>query len=255
MQGTRTHVTPWGKLAAHMKRPHQTPFSATALLLVFVLLCGCGSPPAKRPGLQGDNSKAVNFSGSWELDYSQSDNTQQKLDSVVGELNREAQRRAQGNMQQGPVGGVITAGSGFDSGSSILGLARMADLITQSPVLEIVQDEHKILVKREEDFALSCEFYPGEYRKVETPFGIEACGWNAHQLVFKLLLPEGLSIQHVMTIGAAGQKLNIATTVVSSQVSFPFTLNRVYNRFQPGDSGFKCQETLTRGRVCTTGSR
>jgi hypothetical protein len=239
-----------------MKRPQQIPRSATALLLVCVLLCACGSPPAKRPGLQGDNSKAVNFSGSWELDYSQSDNTQQKLDSVVGELNREAQRRAQGNMQQGPVGGgIIMGGSGANSGSSILGLARMADLITQSPLLEITQDEHKILVKREEDFALRCEFYPGEYRKLETPFGIEACGWDAHQLVFKLLLPEGLSIQHVMTIGAAGQKLNIATTVVSDQVSFPFTLNRVYNRFEPGDSGFNCQETLTRGRVCTTGSR
>jgi hypothetical protein len=239
-----------------MKRPRQILRSVTTLLLACVLLCGCGSPPAKRSGLQGGNAKAVNFSGSWELDYSQSDNTQQKLDSVVGELNRAAERRAQGTMQQGPVGGgFITGGSGANSGASILGLARMADLITQSPLLEIVQNAHKVLVKREEDFALSCEFYPGQYHKVETPFGIEACGWDAHQLVFKLLLPDGLSIQHVMTIGAAGQKLNIATTVVSDQVSFPFTLNRVYNRFEHVDSSFQCQETLTRGRVCTTGSR
>jgi hypothetical protein len=205
--------------------------------------------------LQGDNVKAVDFSGSWELDYSQSDNSQQKLDSVVGELNREAQRRAQANMQQGPMGaGIISGGAGVNSGSSILGLARMADLITQSALLEIEQDEHKILVKREEDFALTCEFYPGEYHTVETPFGMEVCGWSAHQLVFKLLLPDGLRIQHVMTLGAAGQKLNIATTVVSDLVTFPFTLNRVYNRFQPGESGFRCQETLTRGKVCTTGS-
>lgn len=233
----------------------QISCSATALLVVCVLLCACSSPPAKRPGLQGSNVQAVNFSGSWELDYSQSDNSQEQLDSIVGELNREAQRRAQGNTQQGPVGGMMMGGVGANSGSSILGLARMADLITQSPLLEIAQDEHKILVKREEDFALSCEFYAGEYRTLETPFGTEACGWNAHQLVFKLFLPDGLSIQHVMTLGAAGQKLNIATTVVSDQVSFPFTLDRVYNRFQPGDSGFKCQETLTKGRVCTTESR
>ncbi len=197
----------------------------------------------------------MNFSGSWELDYSQSDNSQQELDSVVRELDREAQRRAQGGIQQGLVSGVSMSGAGVNSGSSILGLARLADLITQSPLLEIAQDTHKILIKREEDFALSCEFYAGEYHRVETPFGTEACGWNAHQLVFKLLLPDGLSIQHVMTLGAAGQKLNIATTVVSDQVSFPFTLNRVYNRFQPGDGGIKCQETLTRGRVCTTASR
>jgi hypothetical protein len=189
------------------------------------------------------------------MDYAQSDNTQEKLDSMVRELNREAERRAQGNMQQGPVGGMIIGGSGANSGSSILGLVRMADLITQSPLLEITQDTHKIRVKREEDFDLTCEFYPGELNKVDTPFGTEICGWNAHQLVFKLLLPDGLSIQHVMTLGAAGQKLLIATTVVTDQVSFPFTLNRVYNRFEPGESGYKCEVTLTRGRVCTTESR
>ncbi len=49
-----------------------------------------------------------------------------------------------------------------------------------------------------------------------------------------------------------GQKLNIATTMVTDQVSFPFLLNRVYNRFEPGESGYKCEVTLTRGTVCTT---
>jgi hypothetical protein len=237
-----------------MNKPQPIPLFAAALLLCAAL-SGCESPAAKRPALEGSNAQAVNFSGSWELDYSQSDNSQQELDSVVRELNRDAARRAQGGIQQAPFSGVSMSGSGVNSGSSILGLARLADLITQSPLLEITQDEHKILVKREEDFALSCEFYAGEYHRVETPYGTEACGWNAHQLVFKLLLPDGLAIQHVMTLGAAGQKLNIATTVVSDQVSFPFTLNRVYNRFQPGDNGIKCHETLTKGRVCTTASR
>jgi len=74
-------------------------------------------------------------------------------------------------------------------------------------------------------------------------------------LVFKIYLPEGLSIQHVMTLGASGRKLNVATTVVSDQVSYPFTLNRVYNRFVPGNSGFSCKMTLTKGRVCTTQSQ
>ncbi|MCB1687916.1 MAG: hypothetical protein KDI33_05500 [Halioglobus sp.] len=231
--------------------------SKTSLLVLCALLCACNSPAPKRAVLQNDNSQAVDFSGSWELDYGQSDNTQQKLDSVVGELNREAKRRAQqGNMQQGAYGGGMVIGnSGANSGESILGLVRMADLITQSPLLEITQDQHKVRVKREEDFDLTCEFYPGELRRVETPFGTEICGWNGHQLVFKLLLPDGLAIQHVMTIGAAGQKLNIATTVVSSQVSFPFLLNRVYNRFEPGQSGYKCEVTLTRGTVCTTETR
>jgi hypothetical protein len=191
------------------------------------------------------------------MDYGQSDNTQEKLDSMVRELNRDAQRRAQqGGMQQGAFGGgMVINSSGGNSGSSIMGLVRMADLITQSPLLEITQDTHKIRVKREADFDLTCEFYPGELNRVETPFGTEICGWNGHQLVFKLLLPDGLSIQHVMTMGAAGQKLNIATTVVTSQVSFPFILNRVYNRFEPGQSGYKCEVTLTKGTVCTTETR
>ncbi len=222
--------------------------------MLSVLLCACSSPAPKRAVLKGDNTQQVNFSGSWEMDYSQSDNTQEKLDSIVRDLNREAQRRAQqGNMGQGTYGGgVVINSSGGNSGSSIMGLVRMADLITQSPLLEISQDTNKVRVKREADFDLSCEFYPGELNRVETPFGTEICGWNGHQLVFKLLLPDGLSIQHVMTMGAAGQKLNIATTVVSSQVSFPFLLNRVYNRFVPGKSGYKCEVTLTRGTVCTT---
>lgn len=233
---------------------HRSPRIVVATLLTLcVLLSACSSPAPKRGVLKGDNVQAVDFSGSWEMDYGQSDNTQQKLDSMVRELNREAQRRAQQGMQQGSFGGgMVINSSGGNSGSSILGLVRMADLVTQSPLLDISQDRHKIRVKREDDFDLTCEFYPGELSRIETPFGTEICGWNGHQLVFKLLLPDGLSIQHVMTMGAAGQKLNIATTVVTDQVSFPFLLNRVYNRFEPGESGYKCEVTLTRGTVCTT---
>jgi hypothetical protein len=237
-------------------KPFRIPFVALVVVALCVVQSACSSPPAKKPALQGSNTKAVDFSGSWELDYGQSDNTQEKLDSIVRKLNREAERRAQGNMRQGPVGGgMIIGGANGNSGSSVLGLVRMADMITQSSLLDIEQNAHKIRVKREADSDLTCEFYAGKMRTVETPFGTEICGWKGHQLVFKLLLPGGLSIQHVMTKGANGQKLNIATTVVSDLVSFPFTLNRVYNRFVPGDSGYRCEMTLTRGRVCTTESR
>jgi len=243
-----------GKLAAHMTRFPRAASVLSAALVAAALLAGCSAPAPKKAALQGDNVRAVDFSGSWELDYGQSDNVQQKVDSLVRELNREAERRAQAAMQQGQMGGMMV-GAGGNSGEAIIGMVRMADMITQSPLLEVTQDPHKIRVKREDDFDLTCEFYPGELRKVETPFGIEACGWNGHQLVFKLLLPGGLAIQHVMTMGAAGQKLNIATTVVTDQVSFPFVLNRVYNRFVPGKSGYKCEVTLTRGTVCTTDSQ
>lgn len=238
-----------------MNYPRRFSFRVATLVVLGALLCACASSPApRRATLQVNNVQAVDFSGSWEMDYGQSDNTQQKLDTMVRELNREAQRRAQGNMQQGPIGGGIVVGGLGASGEAIMGQVRMADLITQSPLLEIAQDTNTIRVKREGDYDLTCEFYPGELRQVDTPFGTEICGWNGHQLVFKLLLPDGLAIQHVMTMGAEGQKLNIATTVVTGQVPFPFVLNRVYNRFVPGESGYKCEVTLTRGTVCTTGT-
>lgn len=227
----------------------------TVLVCLCTLLVGCASEAPKKAMLQGQDSRSANFDGSWEMDYSQSDSTQDKLDSLVRDLRGQAQRRSQGGMNQAAGGSYVIGGSGANSAPSIIGLARMADMITSSALLEVEQSEHKIKVKREENFALTCEFYAGQAPKVETPVGAEICGWNAHQLVFKIYLPEGLSIQHVMTLGASGRKLNVATTVVSDQVSYPFTLNRVYNRFVPGNSGFSCKMTLTKGRVCTTQSQ
>ena len=128
----------------------------------------------------------------------------------------------------------------------------MADLVTQSQLLEIEQDSHDIKVKREEDYALTCEFFPGQYHTVETPLGKEICGWDGHQLIFKTLFPEGLTIQQVLTMGADRRRLNIATTVISDRVTSPFTVNRVYNRYQPQDNGYRCKMTISRGRVCTT---
>jgi len=237
---------------------HLAYITASAALAVSVaVVAGCGSAPADRPagspGAGTAPSKAVNLSGSWEMDYGMSDNAQREVDRLLRELQREAERRAQGSKYQGPVGaGLVIGGGGLNSGSSLTGLARFADTITQTPLLEIEQDDRSIRIRREDDADLTCEFHAGELRVVETPFAKEVCGWQGHQLVFRLLLPDGLRIQHVLTAAADGQKLNVATTVASDQVTQPFTLNRVYNRFDPGERGFQCEMTLTRGRVCTT---
>ncbi len=171
---------------------------------------------------------------------------------MVRELQRRMARSAPGGSNQPS---YSIAATGANSGESIMGLARMADMITQAQLLEIKQSEEKIAVKREGNFALTCEFHPGQFHSVETPLGTEICGWDSHQLVFRILLPEGLSIQHRMTLGPEGERLNIATTVVSDQVAYPFTLDRVYNRFTPGSQGYTCKQTLSKGMVCTTESR
>ncbi|MCB1846814.1 MAG: hypothetical protein KDI04_05365 [Halieaceae bacterium] len=228
-----------------------------ALLTLFSLwaLCtaGCGSTPQPRH-VPNQPPTEVNFSGFWELDYSQSDNIQAKLDSLVRDLRKQsAQRAGAAGVYQQPTAGVIIGGpGGTNSGTSIIGLAQMADLVTQSQLLEIEQDTHDIKVKREEDYALTCEFFAGQYHTLETPLGKEICGWDGHQLIFKTILPEGLTIQQVLTMGADRRRLNIATTVISDRVTSPFTVNRVYNRYQPTDSGYSCKMTISRGRVCTT---
>jgi hypothetical protein len=225
-----------------------------ALLLACLALLACSQSQDKPRPLPSNNVARADFSGFWELNYGQSDNIQVELDAMVRDLRKQMDRRGQPGMNQGAMYNVGGGGTA-NSGASIIGLAQMADLITQSQLMEITQNEHDIKVKREGDFALTCEFYLGQFHTVETPLGKEVCGWNAHQLVFRILLPEGLSIQHVLTVGADRQKLNIATTVVSDQVSTPFVLNRVYERYEPQDEGYSCKMTISKGRVCTTESQ
>jgi len=236
-----------------MTLPPRHCFRIIPLWCVCLCLLACASEPRSPSTVLNQPDSGVDFSGFWELDYSQSDNIQIKLNSLVRDLREQSQRRAQGAgvYQQAP--GIILGGAGgANSGASIIGLAQMAELITQTQLLEVTQDEHSIKVEREEDFALSCEFYPGQYHTVETPLGREVCGWDQHQLVFKMVLPEGLTVVHVFSLGPDRQWLNIATTVISDQVTAPFTVNRVFARYQPGDSGYSCKMTISRGRVCTT---
>jgi hypothetical protein len=229
--------------------------SLVVLMLCALWLAGCGSTAPRK--IDNQAAAGVDFSGFWELDYSQSDNIQAKLNALVRELRKQSEQRASaaGVYQQSGGAVVIGGPGGTNSGASIVGLAQMADLVTQSQLLEIQQDEHSIKVKREMDYALTCEFYPGEYHTLETPLGREICGWNRHQLVFKTILPEGLTIQQVLSLGPDGRRLNIATTVISDRVTSPFTVNRVYARYQPRDNGYSCKMTISRGRVCTTESR
>ena len=235
----------YGTLAAFMKLKNFSSHSLAALCLLCLAACGSQEPRS----VLNQPASAVDLSGFWELNYSQSDNIQARLNTLVREL-RKRSGPPSGPYQQ--PGMIVSGPGGTNSGASIIGLAQMADLITQSQLLEVEQDKHSIKVKRELDFALTCEFYMGEYQTVETPLGKEICGWSGHQLIFKTLLPEGLIIQHVLTVGPDRQWLNVATTVTSDRVTSPFTVNRVYQRYQPQDNGYTCKMTISRGRVCTT---
>ena len=218
---------------------------AAALLAV---LAACSSQPGDAPLPDAGQPPGADFSGSWELDLAQSDNIQRELDSIFRELRRQAERRAQarGDGRSGPGYSL-----GVD-GNAMVDLARMAEYVTRSPLLEVEQNSAGIRVKRAENFALTCAFGAVDVELDENPLGREICGWDDHQLVFWVLLPEGVKINHRFSLGPRGERLNIATSVYSDRSSYPFTINRVYHRFDPEADGISCEVTLTRGRVCTT---
>ena len=130
------------------------PFHAqarrAACCLILALLAACaGEPEQKINTIPPAPAGNTDFSGAWEIDYSRSDNSRQELEGLIRELRRQQERRQQsGNMNRsGPA--VNIGGSGTNSGSSIIGLAEMADMITETTLLEIEQSPNLIQVKRE----------------------------------------------------------------------------------------------------------
>lgn len=213
--------------------------------LACALLAGC-SGAAQRPSSVAP--APVDFSGAWEVDYSQSENVRDAYERLIRELERQARRRAEGGNQGPSAVGAVFYGSSAD----LYALARMAEIITEPQLLDIVQGESDISVKREGSFALECDFGSGDSGERESPLGREACGWRDHQLLFLVELPDGLRISHRFTLAPDGNRLQVYTQLSSGQVSRPFGLARVYNRYDPSLSGITCTQTLSKGRVCTT---
>lgn len=222
----------------------------TSCLVLCLLMAACSHQPER------DNSTRnylgvmpVDLSGSWERDYSRGDDVNKALGRLFRQLNRAAQ-----NQQYPNYGGSRNGGAGamFGDPSSILALARLAELVTRPSVLTILQNEHEIKVEREGDFAMVCEFYDNIAKGAETAHGTEVCGWTGEQFISRLQLPDGLAVSHRFTLAPDLENLHVATTVSSTSSSVPFTLHRFYTRFEPASSEYNCVETLSRKRVCTT---
>ena len=217
------------------------------LVFVAVVGAGCTSNPVPEPERVAD---PVDMRGNWELDYGRSDNLQARVSTLLRQLRQDEQRRAAAAERGRPV----PVGSG-GSRASLLGLVQMAELITASQLLEVEQDRVSIRVAREGNFALSCDYGSGGGERQDYGVGRETCFWDGDQLVFGIELPDGLDIVHRLSRASDGESLAIDTLLKSSAVALPFALRRVYRRYEPGQAGFRCTETLTRGRVCTTESR
>ena len=219
------------------------------VMILWPLVAACSQQPVpENMTRESVHMARIDFSGSWEMDHSRSDDAYQELKALVRKLGRASPRSGQGDSRSRNMSVGVSSGTV----NTLVALARLAEQIARPQVLEIEQSGREIEVKREDDFALTCDFYDRIPEFVETPFGTELCGWDGHQLIFHVSLPDGLTVQHRMTVAPDRQQLHVATTVASTAAPVPFTLNRVYQRFEPLPSEYDCEYTLSKKKTCST---
>ncbi|MEZ7973210.1 MAG: hypothetical protein QMC00_07630 [Pseudomonadales bacterium] len=196
----------------------------------------------------GPNRHNVDFSGSWELDYQLSDHPSEKIRYLYIQARAQAKRAAERAQNSGRY-----VDPRILNVQSVVGLGRLTEKIAQATVLTITQKDDHIVINRNDDFALVCDF--GEMGWKENTIGIEGCIWDEDQLAFQVALPDGLSVYQQFSIAADRSRINVATTVNVSGVSYPFTLNRVYMPFQPGEGLYECTYTIANQTSCTLSGR
>jgi hypothetical protein len=67
-----------------------------------------------------------------------------------------------------------------------------------------------------------------------------------------VLLPDGLLIKHRFVRSADGLSLSQRTALIAPGVARDMEVARIFSRYDPAARGYRCIETLSRGRVCTT---
>lgn len=224
--------------------------TSTPLLIIALglLLAGCSSQ--RVPEAAGfAPARPVALSGAWEIDHARSDNIQQQFNAIARQLQREAERRAKAAERGQSISPIPTT-----SGRDLYALAEMAELITAPTLLDVVQTDSEIRLKRENSFALICRTDQPPPVVSVSPFGEERCGWDGHQLFFDIDLPDGLTIRHRVSRPVLADFLVIETAVYSPVVREPFVVRKVYNRYDPSKAGYRCTQTLSKGIVCTTES-
>ena len=221
------------------------------LACAILLLVACASQETLAPG----SNRLVDYSGSWELDYELSEHPNDKLRYLyeVARSHVMQQQAAQRDMvRSGRIPAGMVNSAAINTLQGVIGLGRLAEKIARSNVLTIEQTLESIVVEREGDFSLTCDFFTEG--QMANPLGHESCGWQGDQLIFNVSLPEGLNVRHRLVLSGNGKRLNVATTVSSSEISQPFTLNRVYMPFDPGQGMYDCKYTLARKKTCRLGS-
>ncbi len=221
---------------------------------VIVSLCltfaGCAT---KQQSLttESQSRAPIDFTGSWELDYELSENPNDKLRYLYEITRSQIQQQLASRRDQARSGvqsPIMANAAAINALQGVIGLGRLTEKIAKSTVLTIEQSPVDIVVQRGDDFALTCDFLAED--QSQSVLGKEYCGWQNKQLVFQVALPEGLTVTHRLVLSENGKRLNIATTLSSSELGQAFSLNRVYMPFEPGQGMYDCEYTLAKKRVC-----
>ena len=196
------------------------------------------------------NNKGVDFSGHWELDYQRSEDIRQEIELLYNQAKADYERaldRTRENFRNR--GGKVHLEPGMSNYRSIIGLGRLTEKITQATLLDIAQTADHIVIKRNEDYSLVCDFNAPQPR--QTPTGEEVCAWLDHQLAFQTNLAEGLVVNHLLSLAPNRQRLSIATTVNIRGLRWPFTIKRVFMPYKPSKGRYHCEFTLAKQKTCT----
>jgi len=218
------------------------------LLVSAVFLTACQSQELKTPTRK---TVRADFSGSWEMDYSLNDSIEAKVDAYFYRLRRQLGRQSNGRQYESRSDIPINN----NTARTVIAMAQFVERISRTQVMDVSQTYSDVVIERENTFTLNCEFADSGLQIRNNPFGTEVCGWDGHQLIFHLKMPEGLAVQHRMTLSADASQLNVATTVISDRAPEPFTLNRSYSKFDRHDRGYQCEQTVEKGKVCRVLSR
>lgn len=214
-------------------------------LAAMVMLAGCVQDRHKEAVTR--IATPIDMSGHWEIDYSRSDNLQSQLNSVSRQVQREAARRSRLAEE-----GRGFTGSPLPGGRDLVTLARLAEIITEPALLDIMQDDARVRVKRDNSFALICENDGSGLTATNDALGVQRCGWDGEQLFFSLALQDGLDITHRLSRGGDSDSLLLVTSVETTAARVPLVVSQYFTRYDPEALGYRCQRTLTKGKVCTT---
>ncbi len=237
-------------------RPAAGYFLAMALAVCLASLPAVAQDDDQLTVLDLDQPLRLDFGGFWEKDYRRSDNWQDELTRKM-RLRQEAAARQGGNpgaaarVSVPPISiGNINLNGGRGRGANIVDLARLAEYISRQTTLRIDQTRDEIRIERRGDSSLVCGTGWQVVQTFTSSYGVEACGWDGQQLVFQTMLPDDLIVVHRFSVSSDGLLLNLITSVISKG-SESFDLRQAFNRYDAPRAEFDCEQTLSRGRVCS----